>query len=392
VRQPQRPGAPLGHEFTITFWCGPPLDRLDDARAAEIAAAGFTAIGAPCEGPVTPALNQQALAVAARHGLRLWITDPRLDANAVREPDWTARLAEGVRAYRDHPALAGYFVADEPPVSRFAAVAAVVAALRAHDPAHPAYVNLYADYAPPETLGTERYEDYLARYVGTVRPAFLSYDHYPFRLDRDRSSFFTNLRTIRTVATHEGLPFVLIVQAMPHGSYRDPTDAELAWQAFHALAAGAAGVSYFAYWTPVDVPDRDDWQFRYGLIEGGRPTRHYFAAARINHSLARLAAALETFSTVALADATGEVAPSPPLGPLDAVEGGPVTIGLFADHAGRFAALLVNRDSRYGVTVRVRTRPGFPAPRAFDAEQGRWETTPIDRLVLAPGWAHLLRW
>ena len=47
------------------------------------------------------------------------------------------------------------------------------------------------------------------------------------------------------------VPFLLIVQAMPHGPYRDPTEAELAWQVHHALAFGARGISYFTYWTPV---------------------------------------------------------------------------------------------------------------------------------------------
>ncbi|MDD1717386.1 MAG: hypothetical protein LUQ45_03955, partial [Methanoregulaceae archaeon] len=40
--KPAAPAPPI-----ITFWCGPPLAELDDARAAEIAAAGFTVIGPP---------------------------------------------------------------------------------------------------------------------------------------------------------------------------------------------------------------------------------------------------------------------------------------------------------------------------------------------------------
>ena len=68
--------------FVLTFWCGPPLSEFDDARAAEIAAAGFNVVGPPCEGPVNRAANLRALDVAQRHGLRMWIRDRRFDTRA----------------------------------------------------------------------------------------------------------------------------------------------------------------------------------------------------------------------------------------------------------------------------------------------------------------------
>src|SRR5262245_51224657 len=63
--------------FVITFWCGPPLDQLDDHRAAEVAAAGFNVIAPPCEGGYDRDRNLRALDVAGRAGLGMWVADHR---------------------------------------------------------------------------------------------------------------------------------------------------------------------------------------------------------------------------------------------------------------------------------------------------------------------------
>ncbi|MGH7787518.1 MAG: hypothetical protein ACRERC_11665 [Candidatus Binatia bacterium] len=383
------PAGPSAAPFIVTFWCAPPLAEFDDARAAEIAAAGFTTVGAPCEGGFDPQQNQRALATAARHGLRLWVADHRYGPGAIENPLWQELIADAVADYGSAPALGGYFIVDEPPATQFEAVAAVTAALRAADPDRLAYVNLLPSYIPPEALGAASYEDYLERFVEIVQPTLLSYDNYPFGKEKDRSSFFTNLETVRAVALRHGLPFMLIVLAMPHGPYRDPTEAELAWQVFHALAYGARGISYFAYWTP---PSDEDWQNRNGLLEDGRPTLHYFQAARLNQIVRALGAELTGFRSLAVADALGEVAAPLPIGPLEAIDGGPVTAGLFGDGTGRIAVLLVNRDYRYGVTAQVRRRPGVPPPAIFDPATRAWRSAGDAPITLAPGDARLLRW
>jgi hypothetical protein len=375
--------------FLLTFWCGPPLADFDDARAAEIAAAGFTVVGAPCQGGFDAALNRRALDIAQRHGLRVLVHDHRFAPAASSAPDWPASAQTAVAEYANHPALAGYFVDDEPTVNEFEPVAAAVAALRAADPLHLAYVNLLPDYIPPAALGAPSYEDYVEQFITTVRPQLLSYDYYPFGCEKDRSTFFANLAVMRAAALRHDLPFMLIVLAMPHGPYRDPSEAELAWQVHHALAYGARGVSYFTYWTP---PGDGEWNNRYGLIENGRPTAHYFQVARLNRELQALSAALDRFESFAVADSLGEIGVPFPIGPIDGIDGGPITAGLFGDGSGRLAVLLVNRDYRYGVTARLRLRADATAPQAFDVDTARWEPAPTLSFVLPPGGSRLLGW
>jgi hypothetical protein len=228
-------------------------------------------------------------------------------------------------------------------------------------------------------------------FVTTVRPSILSYDYYPFLAARDRPSFFENLRLIRDVAREHSLPFMLIVQAMPHADYRDPTEAELSWQALHALAFGARGLSYFAYWTPVDVLYANDFKFRRGLIEAGRPSEHYAEATRLNGTTKAIAAELSSYRSVDIADARGDGTLASPLGPITSVDGGSITAGLFDDGRGRRAALVVNRDYLHETSVTIDRTAAAGRPMRLVPPSSRWidaETV----LRLPAGGAQLLRW
>jgi hypothetical protein len=200
------------------------------------------------------------------------------------------------------------------------------------------------------------------------------------------------LTLIRERALRYRVPFMLIVLAMPHGPYRETSEAELAWQVFHALAFGARGISYFAYWTPVNVAQAEKMQFRYGLIEAGRATASYFSAQRLNLEVRAIADALARYHSVAVADALGEVAAPLPIGPLAHIEGGAVTAGFFADGEDSVAVLLVNRDYRYATDVTLGLRAPRTRPELFDAHGGRWGPLPSTTLRLPPGRGRLLRW
>jgi hypothetical protein len=111
-----------------TFWCGPPLKEFDDRRAAEIVEAGFTVVGPLCEGAFgafDPVVQAAALDVAARHGLKMWIADPRFDGHARSRPEWESQAAAAVDLYKGHEALGGYFVTDEPNPNQFDDLAAM---------------------------------------------------------------------------------------------------------------------------------------------------------------------------------------------------------------------------------------------------------------------------
>lgn len=391
---PRRPPAlppPPPRPFFVTAWCGPPLNELTDARAAELAGAGFDVVGPPCEGLITPALTRQALDVAARHGLKMWVNDARVDQYHGLRPGWRERVDAAVAELAPYPALDGYFLVDEPGRAQFADLGLVVARLRQADPTRVPYINLLPDYAGAAALGTDTYAAHLDAYMAEVRPSLVSIDYYPFKEDGDRDTFFLDLSLIRARAGAAGVPWLLIVQAMPHGPYRDPTPAELSWQVFNGLAFGAGAISYFTYWTPVQVRDAAYWQFRRGLVEHGVATDKLAAARTINRAAHAIAGQLAGFTSTAVVDAGGRFGASLPQPPLVAVEGA-ATVGLFAAPDGTRAALIVNRDYRAAATITLHTQPGTPPAEAFDPASRRWRPAPEARFPLAAGGAQLVRW
>jgi hypothetical protein len=386
------PAAPAAVEtiadrFITTFWCGPPLDAFDDDRASEIAAAGFNLIGASCEGPVTPFLNKRALRIAERHGLEMLIKDARLSAAQPLRAGWQDRASTAIAAYRDFEALAGVFLVDEPgSAEAYPDIAALRARIRREAPGKIGYVNLLPRYA---FAGPADYREYVESYAFQTEPDLLSYDHYPFLESSDRPTFFENLLVFRQVSLEYDIPFMAIVQLMPHHEYRDVDDAELAWQVFHALAFGARGISYFAYWTPTQVPDNLAFRFRKGIIEGGLPTEHYHRVARLNPRLRAIAAELSDFRPTGLWDSVGEFGDPQPPPVLAAVEAGDAVVGAFESRDGRWAALVVNRDYRAPARLSL-SGAERSAIEVFDDIAGSWSSL-SGSLDLPPGEGRLVR-
>lgn len=66
----------------------------------------------------------------------------------------------------------------------------------------------------------------LKTFIRTVKPAFLSYDHYQFRADNDSSGYLQNLGEMSRQGSAAGTPFMNIVQAASwdHGgvAYKPP--------------------------------------------------------------------------------------------------------------------------------------------------------------------------
>lgn len=378
--------------FFVTCWCGPPLAELTDARAAELAAAGFDVVGPPCEGKITPALTRRALDVAARHGLKMWVNDARVDQYHGLKPDWEAQLADLVADLGAHPAVDGYFIIDEPGRDQFADLGLVVTRLRALDPTRVPYINLLPDYVPPAAWGTRTYAEHVDWYLAEVHPPLLSVDVYPFKESGDRPSYFANLALIRDRARGAGVPWLLIVQAMPHGPYRDPTPAELSWQVFHGLAFGARAISYFTYWTPVQVPGAADWRFRRGLVEHGVATDKLATVRDLNATARAIADQLDGWTSIAVIDSAGGFGDPLPVPPIAALAGGTATVGVFAAPDGTRAALVVNRDYRAAAEIALVTQPGAPVAEAFDPATRQWRAAPDARFTLAAGGAQLVRW
>lgn len=336
-----------GEEFIITYWCGPPLKETTEQRYKEVKEAGFNIAFVSIDGAFKKEDNLRLLDIASKVGLKCIIADQRLSWDLPTKQDWQKILDEIIQDYTSHPALFGYFLMDEPNSAHFPNLGKLVAYIREKDPKRIAYINLFPDYATPEQLGTPTYREHVQQFIKLVKPQIVSYDYYTFLQGGDRETFFDNLQVVREESQKAGLPFMVIIQLLTHGPYRDLTKGEIAWQAFNSLAYGAKGISYFTYWTP---PDDPVWHCRNGIIttEGER-TAHYEAVKEINQQVKALGDFLYNLKSIN-AYHIGKIPkggkPLPQGTPISDVEGGDATLGFFKDASGTYYCLLVNMDYR----------------------------------------------
>lgn len=401
-------------QFLISFWCAPPPAETTLERYQEIAAPGFNAVLPPCVGPVTPALNQKLLELCGQTGLKAIVEDARLSApeGAGGTADLDTALDGVVSDYARSPALLGYFLQDEPSAAKFPRLAALTRGLRARDPRRLAYVNLFPNYATPAQLGASSYPEYVRQFRDTVRPKLLSFDHYALVGAGERSTYFENLEVIRRESLRADVPFAAILLSTPHGPYRDPSEADLRWQVYTALAYGARGILYFTYWTPHD----ETWHFHNGILdEQGHRTAHYEQIRRLNGELNALAPTLARLRSIGVYHVGSLPVGThllPAGGAVREVQGGDVVVGLFREprrvgisfgsrpppplirgEPGPEYVLLVNRDPRRPARLRVALQPEFAGMAEISRRSGREGRTELPDLIaqnsftvhLAPG-------
>ncbi len=337
----------LAEEFLIGYWCGP--SEASPEKVAQAAEAGFNLImfGSSIE------QNKRALDLCLERGLKAILIDDRVVNMHPMQRNYSAVLDGLIEDYSAHPALWGYYVKDEPNASEFRRLAATSKYLAKKDPRHIAFINLFPTYATSKQLGKPTYEQYVDEFCKTVRPKIISFDHYALLSTGERPDYFENLEIIRRQSIKHVTPFIYTLLSVPHGPYRDPSEADLRWQSNTALAYGARGLMYFTYETP------SDHSLQYGdaiIGKDGKPTAKYEQVRKINYELQKLAPTLMRLKSVAVyhtGDTPQGTKPLPEKGLISRIAGGEFVIGQFDSDNGQKYAMLVNRNPRRTTTAKV---------------------------------------
>jgi hypothetical protein len=213
---------------------------------------------------------QAALDMGQKAGIKLFVACPEL----ISDPTTT------VRRFMNHPALAGYFLSDEPSRKNFYQLGKLVKKIRAIDNKHICYINLFPNYQVEKYMGVKTYDEYVDKFIKEVPSQIISFDHYPITgstREAVRPSFYKNLETISNVSKKSGRPFWGFVLSVAQRPYPVPTLGALRLQVYSNLAYGAQAIEYFTYWTP-STP-----QFHTAAIgTDGRQTEVYQSIQQLN--------------------------------------------------------------------------------------------------------------
>jgi hypothetical protein len=382
------PGRWTQRQFLVTFWCPPPPT---DEALGRVAAEGFNLTWTP----------EKGLDVAARHGLRAMLQSGLLNPDALEDTVKRAQLDALIERVKRHPALEAYYIVDEPGAGAFPGLGKLVAYLRERDPAHFAYINLFPTYANEQQLGVSadaverarvsypanfsgvgtddktvlRYREHLKRFVETVQPDLISYDHYHFlRPDKDGKpvdgkQYFLNLALIRLAALEAKKPFLNIIQANTiEKSWRLPNARELRFLVFTTMAYGGRGISYFTYWGPPAYN---------GLYQDGKPAPLLEPVVALNREINRFGPALMELDSVAVyhtAPLPYGAEAIPASAPVQINGSGEFVLGLFGKAGRTTAFMIVNRDYSHDAEATVEVFLSGGKIEELDRTTGKWLT------------------
>ena len=247
-----------GH-IPILGWFSIPAEEATISRYQEMKNAGFDISFSFLKNPEEV---QKSLDAAHGAGMKVVISCPELKTE-------TEKI---VKRFMSHPAIAGYFLRDEPAMDAFAELGSWAKRVNAVDPKHFCYVNLFPNYATAEQLGTGDYKEYVNKFAKEVPMHFLSYDSYPLTSAKGvYEKWHQNLEIFSEEAKKAGKPFWGFAQSVLFDDFHEnPTLATMRLQMFTNLAYGAQGLQYFTYWTPVS--STEDFRGAPITLDGKRTT------------------------------------------------------------------------------------------------------------------------
>ncbi|MDR3128944.1 MAG: beta-galactosidase [Tannerellaceae bacterium] len=195
---------------------------------------------------------ERAMDTAQVAGVKMLVWCPELRS----DPEGT------VRRFKNHPALAGYHLQDEPLYSEFPRLSQLARRIQALDNEHFCYVNLwpgdtFTPYSEHSLFGHSSYREYVKACIEQVPLPFISFDNYPIwtpdstGIHAIGKGWYSNLSVIYEECKKAGKPFWAFARTAgagdPVGGTPSPTLEELRLEVYTALAYGAQGIQYYVY-------------------------------------------------------------------------------------------------------------------------------------------------
>jgi len=218
-----------------------------------------------------------ALDAAAKAGIKLMISCPELKA----DPEKTAER------FKNHPALEGYYLGDEPGKPQFQDLTDWAKRIKTIDKKHYCFVNLFPNINSNQSkFGTKDYKEYIDYFDSQFPAPYLSFDFYPVVDGAIHPRWYENLEFFAAKYKTDGRPFWAFALTTSYLAYSDdagqptlndfyqlyqtyrpekvfvhdvPTLGELRLQVYSNLAYGAQGIEYWSFrgfGSPIDAQGR----------------------------------------------------------------------------------------------------------------------------------------
>ena len=193
-------------------------------------------------------------------------------------------------AFKDHPAIWGIDIGDEPSALDFPYYNQVFRKVDALFPHQFPFLNLYPNYASVakntseqtvNQLGTATYQEHIAEYVKHVPSDYICYDFYLYSINVWQA--YENLRVVADACLGSGRSMWIVLQVNSNDETKWISENELRFQAYTAMAFGAENILWGCYTA--------GWWHNNVLDAKGEKTAQYDKLKRINKEIHTLAPA-----------------------------------------------------------------------------------------------------
>jgi hypothetical protein len=302
--------------------------------------------------------NVNALDICKEIGIQATVYDHNISYLISNIGDYAKRdyrdvVDEFTAKFAEHPALYSVFIMDEPDTDQFLLLAEVHSYILEKIPDARIDINIFPNYgSPSHHLKAKDYDDYLDRYIKTIKPQMICFDNYPFIKHTDkvtgetmtvrRKGFFQNLESVRKASLKYDLPFMNVIATLVFWDKRFLTEAEYRWQVFHSIAYGTKGLSSFTYATP--ECHEESSQVSPGIIDfKGLPTVHYSIVKKVNAEMlvvGNILLKMNCFDVFHVGEEVDNVKKFTPDATFKDITGGDFTVGEF----DQGYVMIVNKD------------------------------------------------
>ena len=193
---------------------------------------------------------------AHAQGMKIIICDRRSRWNgASTDPEgYRARFAEALEDFGSHPAVFGFHVGDEPDDEQQADAIAAIQIQNEMAPHLVAFLNHLPFYEGAKArVGIDSsvpWPEYLADFARKSGVKLLCYDHYGQMNPEDSGiqNYFLNMRMYSEAAKACNIPWWTTLLSVGHFRYRCPSEDDIRWQLYTALASGCKGILWFFFY------------------------------------------------------------------------------------------------------------------------------------------------
>lgn len=297
-----------------------------------------------------------------------------------------------------YPGLTGISVGDETNDQYFGDLAELIREARKIDPDILLYHALLGLDVPKFAKDLDLYRQYIQKAAKVMDVDVLMFDQYPFRRKGTARTFYQNLGVFREQALLAGKPYWNWLQAFgwASGPFDEPSESQLALQAYVSLVYGYKGLVYWTFSSDYHPYSRSLVDSEGKLTPVGEAVRNLIPDVKRIGNVLKSKRSTGVYYVEPLADIDGEHATVPKgitrfsenssrliqsAKVFDASHG--FLIGEFSDEEGISYVMLVNTKHGYQKTsdqttssISLRFKKDVKSVEAFDCESGKYK--PVD--------------